>query len=125
MLSLFTREVPLRVRNVVRREKEIEELCEANDGISYDPESREVMVHVDATGRTFVVRLSEGYPWTGAEGIEVVGVEPKMTDVADEDEDEDELVTWKVRSDTIIYTRPLLTSSESYRIKSSQMASRR
>ncbi|TPX69267.1 hypothetical protein SpCBS45565_g02604 [Spizellomyces sp. 'palustris'] len=92
MLSLFTREIPLRVRNLVQREKEVEDLCAEYEGASYDPEARELIVHIDATGRTFVIRIGHGYPRDGGSALEVVGVEPRMMEV---EEAEDELAGWK------------------------------
>ncbi|TPX58597.1 hypothetical protein PhCBS80983_g03033 [Powellomyces hirtus] len=111
MLRHLTQHVPLRVRNLTEREREMEALAalavehehdiehmEDNNpytGVSYDPETRQVMVHVDATGRTFALRLDENYPWAGADGIRVVAVEPR---VGDESMDEAEEWTTKCRT---------------------------
>ncbi|KAJ3011383.1 hypothetical protein HKX48_006862 [Thoreauomyces humboldtii] len=94
MLRYVTKHVPVRMRNLVDREDEMKILCAPPDplatdhddvvaasSVSYDPQSREVMVHADATARTFVLGLHEAYPWAGgADGITVLGVEPREGD---------------------------------------------
>ncbi|KAI8592210.1 hypothetical protein BDZ88DRAFT_308613 [Geranomyces variabilis] len=105
MLRHITQTVPLRVRNLTERERELEALCllattntseglsgggdhseihNVYAGVSYEPETRQVVVHVDATARTFALRLAENYPAAGARGIEVVAVEPRLDDEVDE-----------------------------------------
>ncbi|KAI8822191.1 uncharacterized protein EV422DRAFT_525998 [Fimicolochytrium jonesii] len=83
-LRYLTATIPLRTRNHIARERELAHLT--TDGlhpdmhISYDSHTRQVVVHVDTTGRTFVLFLGEGYPGSGMEGVEVVGVEPRVSE---------------------------------------------
>ncbi|KAJ3163093.1 hypothetical protein HDU86_002262 [Geranomyces michiganensis] len=116
MLRHLTQTVPLRIRNLTNRERELEALCllatnaahgdgadagagGGNDhhhsnvyaGVSYEPGTRQVVVHVDATARTFAIRLAENYPAAGARGIEVVAVEPR------EDDEVDEAAVWTAK----------------------------
>ncbi|KAJ3180696.1 hypothetical protein HDU87_001809 [Geranomyces variabilis] len=103
MLRHLTQTVPLRIRNLTERERELEALCllattassevggdhseihnNVYAGVSYEPDTRQVVVHVDAAARTFALRLAENYPAAGARGIEVVAVEPRMDDEVDE-----------------------------------------
>ena len=61
-------------------EDEISKLSDKYEGLIYDPEMRELLVHVESTGRAFVIRVKQGYPstlgWQGS--LEVVGVEPAL-----------------------------------------------
>ncbi|KAJ3188257.1 hypothetical protein HDU85_005407 [Gaertneriomyces sp. JEL0708] len=75
MLAVFTREVPLRLRNHFRREREIEEICSGRDGVSYDPETGEVTVFVGDSGKAFVIRMANSYPLSEGRGLQIVRIE--------------------------------------------------
>ncbi|KAI9094134.1 hypothetical protein DFS34DRAFT_254909 [Phlyctochytrium arcticum] len=92
-LSTLVRSCSLKARNLVLRELEVEELLQQYDGASWESESLQLILHIDATGRAFVVQLLEDYPRIGKFGIKVLGVEPQMM----ENDDTDEVTTWRSR----------------------------
>lgn len=67
-----------RIFEVVALQKEIEELSSKYEGLVFDPETRELLIHAEASGRAFVIRVKHGYPTSGWQGLEVVGIEPAL-----------------------------------------------
>ncbi|KAI8926616.1 hypothetical protein BC831DRAFT_455955 [Entophlyctis helioformis] len=79
-LSYTVRAVYARLMHLHARHREMRALVAANDDVMYDAHTGEVMVHVPASGRTFVVMLDASYPRSAWQGIRVVGVEPAEAD---------------------------------------------
>ncbi len=59
------------------------------DGFVFDPETRECLIHIESTGRAFVIRIKTGYPTLGYQGLDIVGVEPAL-------QGESEIELWQV-----------------------------
>ncbi|KAJ3280929.1 hypothetical protein HK104_000311 [Borealophlyctis nickersoniae] len=83
-LSHVVREVPQWLRTCAARTRELEWLSQQHEGLSYDPETRDVVIHVGETGREFIVNLDEEYPMVGRNGMRVVAIEPADEMVQDE-----------------------------------------
>ena len=97
LVSFIVHHCRMRILEYFALEKELKTLIEQNDAILYDSESRQVLFHAES-GRTFVIYLKQGYPFTQWDGMEVIGVEPALEGASEVELWHDKLISNKVAS---------------------------
>lgn len=69
-----------RIYENVALSKEIEQLSVKFPGLIWDPETRQLLIHAESSGRAFVIAITQGYPNLGWQSFEFVGIEPCQGD---------------------------------------------
>ena len=58
--------------------QEISKLSVKYPGLVWDPETRQILIHAESSGRAFVISIKQGYPSLGWQSFEFVGIEPSQ-----------------------------------------------
>lgn len=69
-----------RIYEVINLSKEIHQLSDKFPGLVWDPETRQLLIHAESSGRAFVIGIKQGYPSLGWQSFEFVGIEPSQGD---------------------------------------------
>lgn len=59
---------------------EIAQLSVKFPGLVWDPETRQILIHAESSGRAFVIGIKQGYPSLGWQSFEFIGIEPSHGD---------------------------------------------
>jgi hypothetical protein len=60
--------------------KEIQQMSVKFPGLVWDPETRQLLIHAESSGRAFVISIKQGYPSLGWQSFEFIGIEPSHGD---------------------------------------------
>ena len=80
LLSFIVSCAKTRIFENLALEEEISQLLKTHPGLVWDPETRQILIHAETSGRAFVIGIRQGYPSLGWQAFEFDGIEPCQGD---------------------------------------------